>query len=892
MKSFQFLFIILILVNFSAATPHLECGTELDLDPQWAAAKKAEFARFLAEDYFPFREIYWAPITFHIVRNEGGTGGLPEHRIDIGLQDLNLYYTDAGIHFYQPGEIDYIDNSEFLTGIDSYDEINLLRQVNVVPNTINIYCVANLSNGNYDLCGISSFTNSEVQGIVMSNNCFATADNHSTLSHEVGHYFDLLHTHSGSGDHDGDGIIDGPNAEFVDGTECELRGDGHCDTPADPDLSEVVSTGCIYTGNYLDGHLEPYDPDTGNLMSYSQKHCRDHFSIEQDAKAVFTLLEYRPELNTPPVDPYIILLDQHFTESQGDGDSILNPGETAQLSLTLSNWEGWPTALNPVLTLETDDPSLTILVDTIFMTELAAGDTVQTQQGFEIQTSADAELGGHNLSLTFSAENAVGDPYQCNFEIMLILGLYQAGWPITEMGDLSLGNVETAPLIFDLVGDPDPEILFGDYQGYVHLLDHWGEPIENTLFPFDAGDQIWGSPAAADLDNDGIVEVILTSKSKHLFILEAATSQVQLDLDLGQFLMGTPALGNLDEDPDLEIIVGGYTTSGRVYALNHDGTAVSGFPVQLDEKIQRGVAVADLDGDGLDDIFCGTDNHHLWLIYGDGSIAPGFPFSADDKFRSAPTILREGDQTILLAGNRDGNFYGINCSGAEQFVINTAESIETASGFSLLNNEPVIVFGSVDGFIYCLTADGQNLAGWPISVGSPVVSAPVSVDLNGDGNFEIITGTEQGEIWVLNHSGESLAPFPIQLDLPLVGSPSVADLDGDGDQEIVLGTSGSLIVIDCKWPAGDTQPWPTHRGGWLRQGTYNAPAPNCPNPVIGDLDCDGLTGILDIVRMVNIIMGTNEYPSNYELWAGDINEDGILDVLDILNLLAVILNAP
>jgi len=42
----------------------------------------------------------------------------------------------------------------------------------------------------------------------MSEGCFAIPDNHSTLSHEVGHYFNLLHTHTGSGDQDGDGIID------------------------------------------------------------------------------------------------------------------------------------------------------------------------------------------------------------------------------------------------------------------------------------------------------------------------------------------------------------------------------------------------------------------------------------------------------------------------------------------------------------------------------------------------------------------------------------------------------------------------------------------------------------------------------------------------------------
>jgi hypothetical protein len=48
--------------------------------------------------------------------------------------------------------------------------------------------------------------------------------------------------------------------------------------------------------------------------------------------------------------------------------------------------------------------------------------------------------------------------------------------------------------------------------------------------------------------------------------------------------MGTPALGNIDDDADLEIIFGGYSSSGKLFAINPDGSNVSGFPFQLDEK--------------------------------------------------------------------------------------------------------------------------------------------------------------------------------------------------------------------------------------------------------------------------------------------------------------------
>ena len=81
---------------------------------------------------------------------------------------------------------------------------------------------------------------------------------------------------------------------------------------------------------------------------------------------------------------------------------------------------------------------------------------------------------------------------------------------------------------------------------------------ELSGFPFDTGDDIWGSPAAADLDLDGEYELIVSSKSKHLFILNV-DGEVLLDYDANQFLMATPVLCQMDQDPELEIVFSGYS---------------------------------------------------------------------------------------------------------------------------------------------------------------------------------------------------------------------------------------------------------------------------------------------------------------------------------------------
>ena len=59
--------------------------------------------------------------------------------------------------------------------------------------------------------------------------------------------------------------------------------------------------------------------------------------------------------------------------------------------------------------------------------------------------------------------------------------------------------------------------------------------------------------------------------------------------------------------------------------------------------------------------------------------------------------------------------------------------------------------------------------------------------------------------------------------------------------------------------------------------------------MLGDLNNDAVINILDIVSIVNIILGTNN-PSNYELIAGDLNQDGIINILDIIAIVNIIIS--
>jgi hypothetical protein len=63
---------------------------------------------------------------------------------------------------------------------------------------------------------------------------------------------------------------------------------------------------------------------------------------------------------------------------------------------------------------------------------------------------------------------------------------------------------------------------------------------------------------------------------------------------------------------------------------------------------------------------------------------------------------------------------------------------------------------------------------------------------------------------------------------------------------------------------------------------------DCSASDFGDVNADGNVNVLDIVTMVNFIMGVND-PTAYEACAGDVNGDGSMNVLDIVTIVNMIM---
>ena len=61
------------------------------------------------------------------------------------------------------------------------------------------------------------------------------------------------------------------------------------------------------------------------------------------------------------------------------------------------------------------------------------------------------------------------------------------------------------------------------------------------------------------------------------------------------------------------------------------------------------------------------------------------------------------------------------------------------------------------------------------------------------------------------------------------------------------------------------------------------------NSIPGDINEDSIVNILDIVNMLNYILGV-DLPTDIQFSSSDMNQDGLLNVLDVVLLVNIILN--
>ncbi|TMW86410.1 hypothetical protein EJD97_021419 [Solanum chilense] len=108
-------------------------------------------------------------------------------------------------------------------------------------------------------------------------------------------------------------------------------------------------------------------------------------------------------------------------------------------------------------------------------------------------------------------------------------------------------------------------------------------------------------------------------------------------------------------------------------------------------------------------------------------------------------------------------------------------------------------------------------------------SSPTVVDLDGDGNLDILVGTSYGLFYVLDHKGKVRDKFPLEM-ADIQGAVIAADINDDGKIELVTTDSHGNVAA---WTAQGKEIWENHLKSLVPQG-----------PAVGDVDGDGHTDIV------------------------------------------------
>lgn len=223
------------------------------------------------------------------------------------------------------------------------------------------------------------------------------------------------------------------------------------------------------------------------------------------------------------------------------------------------------------------------------------------------------------------------------------------GFPL----ELSMDS-DSSPALAAFDGDCRWWIVFGDDAGWLHVVDLAGQEREGfpvrtlgprpgpTPTPHPPGGNVYSieaSPAVADLDGDGRLEIAAGSWDGRMYVWD----------DNGQSLPGWPiavddqiissaAIVDLDGDDSLDLVVG--SKDGRLYGWTLEGRALPGFPYELGAPVFSSPWVGDLEGDGRADIAVGANNG-LHLLAGVGPLGRGaWPMFHRDLGRSGAVPCR------------------------------------------------------------------------------------------------------------------------------------------------------------------------------------------------------------------------------------------------------------
>lgn len=398
----------------------------------------------------------------------------------------------------------------------------------------------------------------------------------------------------------------------------------------------------------------------------------------------------------------------------------------------------------------------------------------------------------------------------------------------------------SSPAVADLDGDSAMEIIAATYTLFV-LNAEDGSVQWKAKNP--AESRVWPGVVVADLSGDGNLEIVVASGGGYLSVYD----------HLGNYESGWPqhpcsnelrslSVGDLDGNGDLELVVGqAKLDKVNVWVYEHTGEIRPGWPQIVDTEgsaagiYNDNIALGDLNNDGKLEIIVPSDTITIAAYDADGNALPTNEMYHDhsghdmDYWAEVPAYIDLAYETqgwgpcyeefTPRANFADGpaNVADVNSDGINEVVaIGNVHNCNT-DPYTNLYNTPYIL--NLDRTRF--NADGFDWNTPPIDTGAPVVEDynvlesvepnPVTVDLDGDGNLEILYASYDGKLhafWLdkTEHGNWPYAVYNAGEGFYRGASePLVADLDNNGSPDVIFASwtqigmnqTGKLHILDA-----------------------------------------------------------------------------------------------
>ncbi len=446
-----------------------------------------------------------------------------------------------------------------------------------------------------------------------------------------------------------------------------------------------------------------------------------------------------------------------------------------------------------------------------------------------------------------------------------------------------------SPAVADLDGDGQPEVIASAYS-IVALNGSNGELLWRIKSGHDRSDGLsadnvgrtWPGIVVADVDNDGALEIVTAHGGGWVSVYNTDGY-----FDNNGWPWRNPSgnefrslsVEDLDGDGDLEIIVGrAQLERTNVWVLEHTGRVRNGWP-----KLGNGegsaaglyndnIGTGDLDGDGLPEVIVPSDTITIAAYNADGQHLPtnsmyhGHSGHDMDFWAEVPAYVDLEYETrgwgpcyqayTIRANFADGpaNVVDVNGDGINEVVtVGDVHNCNT-SPYTDQFNGPFIFNADRSRF----NEDGFDWQVVPQNTGAPLIQNyniiescqpnPVTADLDGDGQLEIIYPSYDGRMhafW-LDQTEHHSWPYAISQSGGVhrfASEPAVIDFNRDGYAEVVFTTwvekgsnrTGQLIILNYRGQVLQSVSLPMAYGSPDWNGAL--PAPTVAN-IDGDEDLE------------------------------------------------------